>query len=524
MTELGLHAVKRAIVSVSDKTGLAGFAQGLASQGIQIYSTGGTGRFLASEGIAVTDIADYTAFPEMMEGRLKTLHPKVFGGILARPDRPGDAASLRDHQMTTFELVVVNLYPFEATVARGGVTDAEIIEQIDIGGPSLIRAAAKNHRFAAVVTDASQFAEVLDQIQVEGGTTLALRRRLAASAFAHTADYDRVIADYFARCPDSPFGQRWSIVGQRKSVLRYGENPHQRAALFQDSRSAPDALVRARQRHGKELSYNNYLDLDAAVRLVRGLPQPAACVIKHNNPCGAAHARSLAVAMEQALAGDPLSAFGGVVGVNRPVDAETAHVLTRPDQFIEAVVAPSFHEEALHVLTTVPKWKTSVRLMELGALTPAAPSWGVRPIDGGFLVQDADVLADPESEWNVVTQRSPDAEQWEELRFAWHVVRQVRSNAIVVTRDAMLRGAGAGQMSRVDSVEIALRKAGDASRGAVLASDAFFPFPDSIQLAADAGITAVIQPGGSRNDEQVVAACNQRGLAMVFTGRRHFSH
>ncbi len=517
--------IKRALISVSDKLGLIDFARGLHSAGVEIYSTGGTRRHLESDGIPVVDLASYTGFPEMLDGRLKTLHPKVFGGILCRHDRPDDMSALSEHAIATFELVVVNLYPFEATVARPGATELEAVEQIDIGGPSLVRAAAKNHAFVTIVTDPAQYSQVLDEIVQQGCTTLPLRRELMAQAFAHTAAYDRVIADYFTRGSDKDgFPPVVNLSLRRKTQLRYGENPHQQAALYALAGSSGANLVSARQLHGKDLSYNNILDLDSALAIVRSLEPPAAAVIKHNNPCGAAVAESLSAAAQKALDGDPQSAFGSVLGFNRMVDAATADLLSTPGLFVEAIVAPDFEPAALDTLTTRPKWRSNVRLIEVGRLDdPPAPRQ-CRYIEGGMLMQDADCRPDEESEWRLVTQSQPTDEQLSELRFGWAIVRHIKSNAISLSKDRALCGAGAGQMSRVDAVEIAIRKAGDRAPGCVLASDAFFPFPDSIQRAAEAGIAAIIQPGGSKNDEQVIAACNELRLPMVFTGRRHFKH
>jgi len=517
--------VKRALISVSDKLGLAGFARGLVDAGVEIFSTGGTRQQLESEGIAVRDIADYTGFPEMMDGRLKTLHPKVHGGILCRHDRPDDLAALAEYGIVTFELVVVNLYPFEATIARGGVEMDEAIEQVDIGGPTMVRAAAKNHAFTTIATCTEQYSEILEQIARDGCTTLELRRRLAAEAFAHTARYDRAVADYFAgQTAEGPFPSTVTVALSRKAVLRYGENPHQQAALYGQCDVRGANVVAAQKLHGKDLSYNNLLDLDSALAIVRAFAQPAASVIKHNNPCGAAVAGTLAEALRLGMAGDPLSAFGSVLGLNRSVDAETAEVLCEPGLFIEAIVAPDFLPEALEILTTRPKWRDNVRLLKVGEIDPPQPHLLFRCIEGGALVQDADVTPDPEDQWKLVTERQPTDAQMADLRFAWEIVRHVKSNAIVLAKGGMLLGAGAGQMSRVDSTEIAIKKAGDRVEGSVLASDAFFPFPDSIERAAEAGVSAVIQPGGSVKDDEVTAACNQRGLAMIFTGRRHFRH
>jgi phosphoribosylaminoimidazolecarboxamide formyltransferase/IMP cyclohydrolase len=510
--------------------GLAPFARELAAAGVQLYSTGGTRRHLQEAGLTVEEVSAYTGSPEMMEGRVKTLHPKIHGGILFRRDKPDDVREAAEQGIVPFDLVVVNLYPFEATVARPNVTDAEAIEQIDIGGPSLIRAAAKNHKFVAVATAAEQYAAILEEISTGGGTTLALRRRLAGEAFARTAQYDQAIAQYFASADAkdskaaSDFTAAIPLMLRRKTSLRYGENPHQRGALYAGPGAAGANLVSAHQLHGKELSYNNLLDLDSALAIVRQFDEPTAVVIKHNNPCGASTASNLAVAMRRGLDGDALSAFGSVIGLNRTLDAATAEVLTEPDRFVEAIVAPDYDPAAFEILTTRPKWKANVRLLEVGPISAEQPAWQYRHIAGGFLVQDGDTAEDPEAEWQVVTEMKPSDEQLAELRFAWKISRHVKSNAIVLSSGQTLVGVGAGQMSRVDSVEIAVRKAGPRAVGTVLASDAFFPFGDSIPVAATAGVTAVIQPGGSRRDDEVIAACNRFGLPMIFTGRRHFKH
>jgi phosphoribosylaminoimidazolecarboxamide formyltransferase / IMP cyclohydrolase len=517
--------VKRAIISVSDKLGLADFARGLADCGVEIYSTGGTRKHLESCGLEIQDISAYTNFPEMMHGRLKTLHPKVFGGILCRRDHDEDLQALDEHGILPFELIVVNLYPFEATISRPGVTPEEAIEQIDIGGPSLVRAAAKNHAFVAIVTRAEQYSAVLDEISQQGSVSADLRRRLAADAFALTAAYDRAIAGFFAEgtSPGS-FPPALNLTWRCKAELRYGENPHQAAAVYREVGAQGPSLVTARQLNGKELSYNNLLDLDSALGIARSFVKPAVAVIKHNNPCGAATASTLAEATQKALAGDPASAYGSVLGFNRTVDVATAEVLSTPGLFIEAIVAPDFEAAAVGVLTTKPKWKKNVRLMQVGRVDTPPSRRHYRCLEGGLLVQEADVDPDIRAEWKVVTQTPPAESLMEDLRFGWAIVRHVKSNAIVLCRDEALCGVGAGQMSRVDSVEIAIRKAGDRVQGAILASDAFFPFPDSIHQAADAGVAALIQPGGSIRDEEVIAACNERGLPMIFTGRRHFKH
>lgn len=516
--------IQRALISVSDKTGLIALAQGLQAAGVELLSTGGTRKFLEQNGFAVRDVSDYTGFPEMMDGRVKTLHPRVHGGILFRRDHAEDVEKLAEHGIAPIDLVVVNLYPFEQTVAQPDVTDADAIENIDIGGPSLVRGAAKNHAFVTIATNPSQYPAILSELR-EGGTTFELRRRLAGEAYALTAAYDSAIADYFERPQaEGPFLPQLRFRFTRQETLRYGENPHQPAALYAASLPPVASLVNARKLNGKELSYNNLLDLDSALGIVRSLDTPAVSVIKHNNPCGAATAPKLSDATRAALEGDPVSAFGSILGFNRPVDAASAEVMAEPGRFIEAIVAPSFEPAALDILKNKPKWKANVRLLEVGQWSDAPAGWELRQIAGGMLMQALDNLPDPESEWRTVTNTPVDDELRAELRFAWQIVRWVKSNAIVITKQGTLLGVGAGQMSRVDSTQIAIAKSGDKARGAVLASDAFFPFPDSIHAAAAAGIRAVVQPGGSKQDDAVIAACNEHGLAMIFTGRRHFKH
>jgi phosphoribosylaminoimidazolecarboxamide formyltransferase/IMP cyclohydrolase len=527
--------IRRALISVSDKSGLDDFARGLVACGVELFSTGGTRKYLEGLGLAVRDVGEYTGFPEMMDGRVKTLHPKIHGGILCRHDNPEDMKSLEKHGILTFELVVVNLYPFERTVAKPGVSDEEAIENIDIGGPSLVRGSAKNHAFTTIVTRTDQYADVLAQVQADGCTTFELRRKLAGAAYEQTGKYDTAIAAYFAKgdqnrdregaaSASATHPEQITLALRRVESLRYGENPHQTAALYSEPSPPIGTLVTAKQLNGKELSYNNLLDLDSALGIVKGLAQPSATVIKHNNPCGAASAESLSDACSRALAGDPVSAFGGILAFNREVDAATADVLCEPGLFIEAIVAPSFAPAALEALKTRPKWKSNVRLLAVGAWGEPTEWTEYRRIAGGMLVQTADSLPDPEAEWKVVTEKQPTDVQLADLRFAWSIVRHVKSNAIVIGKDQMLLGAGAGQMSRVDSVEIAVKKAGERVVGSVVASDAFFPFADSIHVLATAGVTAVIEPGGSKNDPDVIAACNQYGIPMIFTGRRHFKH
>jgi phosphoribosylaminoimidazolecarboxamide formyltransferase/IMP cyclohydrolase len=517
--------ITRALISVSDKMGLSAFAKGLTEAGVEIFSTGGTKSYLEKEGIHVRDIADYTGFPEMMGGRLKTLHPKVHGGILCRRDNLSDMNALAENNILTFELVLVNLYPFEATVAREDVTEEEAIEKIDIGGPTMIRAAAKNYQFVTVVTDQEQYSNVLEQIQKTGRTTLQLRQSLARDAFTMTGNYDNAISRFFnERLEGGDFPTTLTLKLQRSGVLRYGENPHQQAAVYLDPQSKVANVVAARQLNGKELSYNNILDLDAALAIVRSFEKPAVSVIKHNNPCGCAVATQIVDAVCKAMEGDPLSAFGSVLGFNRPVDAPSAEVLATPGLFVEAIVAPAFDPEAIEILTTKPKWGKNVRLLHVGQLDIKASRWVLRSLEGGALLQETDTQPDPENQWNVVTEKKPETEIMNDIRFAWEIVRHIKSNAIALVKDEMLLGAGAGQMSRVDSVEIAIKKAGNRINGSVLASDAFFPFSDSIDKAAEHGIRGIIQPGGSRNDADVIEACNKHGIPMIFTGKRHFKH
>ena len=517
--------IKRALISVSNKMGLTDFARGLTDAGIELYSTGGTRRHLENSNIPVTDVATYTGFPEMMDGRVKTLHPKIFAGILARRNNDSDVAALQEHEIETFDLIVVNLYPFAATIARPNVLIREAVEQIDIGGPSLVRAAAKNSDFVTVVTDPEQYWSVLEEIQSEGKTTARMRHELMAKAFQHTANYDKTISEYFSgQTEGEVFPTTLQFSFHRQTHLRYGENSHQSAALYSSDHCADANLVNARQLNGKQLSYNNLLDLDSALAMVRSLDQPACSVIKHNNPCGAATAETLLKACQAGLAGDPLSAFGSVIAFNRIVDVETANFLSEGEFFIEAIVAPDFYADALDVLKTRPKWKKNVRLLQVGQLSVPQPRWELRQVLGGMLVQDSDNQSDDPTDWQLVTDPQPDDRLMAELSFGWHMVRFVKSNAITLSKNCALVGVGAGQMSRVDAVEIAIKKAGDRAEGSVLASDAFFPFPDSIEVAAKANIAGIIQPGGSVRDDEVIAACNQHGIPLILTGARHFRH
>ena len=524
----GTHS-RRALVSVSDKSDLGPFVQGLADLGFEVLSTGGTARFLKELGVAVIDVSAYTGFPEIMDGRIKTLHPKVHGAILGRPDLPDDAAAIAEHGIVPFELVVCNLYPFERTISQAGVLFDECIEQIDIGGPSMVRSAAKNHAYVGIVTRPEQYSRVLEALRA-GGLSPEIRRDLAQAAFDMTARYDRAIADWFARgegdvTAEPRFAESLSLQFRQQETLRYGENPHQSAAIYVEPSPGSSTLAAAKKRHGKELSYNNLLDLDAALSIAREFSEPAAVVIKHNNPCGCAIGESLSEAFDRAYGGDPVSAFGSIIGLNQVVDAATAERLCEPNHFIEAIIAPGYDEAAFQMLTTKPKWKGSVRLLELRDFSEARPtSHEFRSISGGLLVQDRDDQPDPMEDWKVVTKRQPTDAERRDLLFAWKVCKHVKSNAIVLAKGGMAVGVGAGQMSRLDSAFLASFKAGEKGAGTVVASDAFFPFRDGLDEAAQAGATAVIQPGGSKGDPEVIAAADEHGMAMILTGRRHFRH
>ncbi|MGI8573880.1 MAG: bifunctional phosphoribosylaminoimidazolecarboxamide formyltransferase/IMP cyclohydrolase [Egibacteraceae bacterium] len=509
----GFVPVRRAIVSVYDKDGLDALARALGDLGVEIVSTGSTAQAVSACGVAVTEVSSVTGFPEILEGRVKTLHPSIHAGILADRSRQTHLDTLAEHGLTPFDLVVVNLYPFRATVA-GEVDDATATEMIDIGGPTLVRAAAKNHAHVAVVTSPPYEALISGLLQT-GGTELSQRRELAAEAFAHTASYDADVRDWFLR--SEPHPSRFGPVYARAQSLRYGENPHQSAAYYRD-RGEPWGLGSAHQLGGKELSYNNLLDTDAAWGMASEFSEPCVAIIKHTNPAGLAVGATLAEAYPRALAGDPTSAFGGIVAVNRTLDRATAEQIV--GVFTEVVVAPGFDDEALEVLRS----KKNLRILAVGRVDAPADARVLRSVSGGLLVQEADLAAEDESSWSVPTSAQPDEALMDELRFAWRAAKHVKSNAIVLTRDRAVVGVGAGQMSRVDSVRLAVEKSGDRHDGAVLASDAFFPFRDGPDVALDAGVAALIQPGGSVRDDEVVAACDERDIPMVLTGRRHFRH
>jgi len=521
-------AIRRALISVSDKSGLVDLAKFLSGLGVEILSTGGTAKAMRGAGVDVIDVADHTGFPEMMDGRVKTLHPKIHGGILARRSDSGHLAAMAEHDIGPIDLLVVNLYPFEATVAAGADYET-CVENIDIGGPAMIRSAAKNHESVTIVTDAEDYAALIDDMTAnDGATSVALRRRLAGAAYARTAAYDAAIGRWFAEQNDDPFPRRFSLSGTRAQPLRYGENPHQNAAFYATGDNRP-GVATATQVQGKELSYNNLNDTDAAFELAAEFDSPAMAIIKHANPCGVAMADNLADAYAMALRCDPVSAFGGIIAVNRRLDAAAAEAMK--DIFLEVVIAPEITAEAKAIFAA----KKNLRVLETGGMPdPAAPGVMTKLLSGGFLLQDRDAGRIGANDLKVVTKRKPTEQEVRDMLFAFTVGKHVKSNAIVYARDGATVGIGAGQMSRVDSSRIAARKSEDAAeasgasealvKGSVVASDAFFPFADGLLAAAEAGATAVIQPGGSIRDEEVIAAADDAGLAMVFTGMRHFRH
>jgi phosphoribosylaminoimidazolecarboxamide formyltransferase/IMP cyclohydrolase len=521
-----LNEIRRVLISVTDKAGIVDFARGLAVFGVKILSTGGTAAQLRGSGLAVTDVSDYTGFPEMMDGRLKTLHPKIHGGLLALRDHAEHMDALKAHGIGLIDMVVVNLYQFEKTVQKEGCTLETAVENIDIGGPTMLRAAAKNYPFVSVVTDPADYEAILNEMKETGGRiSEATNYRLAVKTFQLTARYDGAISNYLGKLDFegrvlNPFPETYTIQFSRAQDLRYGENPHQAAAFYREDDPMLSAVSNARQIQGKELSYNNIMDADAAWQAVSDFDKSAVVIMKHANPCGAAVTQGdLAEAYRKAMETDPVSAFGGIVALNRPVDAATARELAKT--FLEVIIAPSFDDEAKAILGA----KKNVRVLEI----PAAPAKGsagydFRRVVGGLLVQDRDREAFDIRKAKVVTKRRPTEAEYDALDFAWRVVKHVKSNAIVYAAKDQLVGVGAGQMSRVDSVKIAKMKAQLPTQGAVLASDAFFPFRDGVDMAAEAGITAIIQPGGSVRDEEAIQAADEHGMAMIFTGVRHFKH
>ncbi|UXI01136.1 bifunctional phosphoribosylaminoimidazolecarboxamide formyltransferase/IMP cyclohydrolase [Photobacterium sp. TY1-4] len=524
--------IRRALISVSDKTGIVEFAQALANRGVDILSTGGTARLLAEQGIKVTEVSDYTGFPEMMDGRVKTLHPKVHGGVLGR--RGQDDAIMAEHGIDPIDMVVVNLYPFAQTVANPNCTLADAVENIDIGGPTMVRSAAKNHKDVTIVVNAHDYDRILSELEShDGSLTQATRFDLAIAAFEHTAAYDGMIANYFGTMvpsygenkegdAESKFPRTFNQQFEKKQDMRYGENSHQAAAFYVEQQPEEASVATARQIQGKALSYNNIADTDAALECVKEFDQPACVIVKHANPCGVALGSDILEAYDRAYKTDPTSAFGGIIAFNRELDAATATAIVER-QFVEVIIAPSVSAEAIAVVAA----KKNVRLLECGEWSAKTTGFDVKRVNGGLLVQDRDQGMVGLDDLKVVSQRQPSEEELRDALFCWKVAKYVKSNAIVYAKGNMTIGVGAGQMSRVYSAKIAGIKAADENlevAGSVMASDAFFPFRDGIDAAAEAGITCVIQPGGSMRDEEVIAAADEHGMAMVFTGMRHFRH
>lgn len=514
-----MNKQRLALLSVWDKTGIVDFARGLVEQGFTLISTGGTQRALAEAGLPVQGVSELTGFPEILDGRVKTLHPKIHGGILARRELPAHRQQLAEHGIAPIDLVAVNLYPFAATVAKAGVTLEEAIENIDIGGPTMVRAAAKNYRHVTVVVNPARYPEILKELAEKGETSEATRFALAVEAFNHTAYYDAVISRWLAaRSQESPlFPENLVLPYTKIETLRYGENPHQQAAFYREPHPLPGTVATAKQLHGKALSFNNLNDLNAAWELVREFDEPAAVAVKHTNPCGVAVGPDLETAFTRAYECDPVSIFGGIVAVNRPLDARTAEKLSTI--FLEVIIAPAYSEEALAILTR----KKNLRLLEI-PLTKAEESFEVKTVSGGLLLQTVDSSAISAEGWRTVTAKQPTPRQLEDMVFGMKVVKHVKSNAIVLVKEGRTIGIGAGQMNRVGAAKIALEQAGEKAPGSVLASDAFFPFRDTVDAAAAAGVVAIVQPGGSVRDEESIQACNEQNLAMVFTGTRYFKH
>lgn len=516
-----------ALLSVSDKTGLEKFAKGLREIGFEIISSGGTAKYLKQAGIKVTEVAKLTKYPPMLDGRVKTLHPIIHGGILADRTNPKHWQELKKYKINPFSVVVCNLYPFERVISKSSFTHEEAIENIDIGGPCMVRAAAKNYKNVAIIVDPTDYAQLLDDLKRNSGeVSLELREKLAFKAFKHTQFYDSVIVKYFLRRlgQEEAFPREKEILIEKIQDLRYGENPHQKAALYREvsaeTRELGSKVTAAKQLHGKELSFNNYVDMDAAWSIVNYFADITVAIIKHTNPCGIAKAETVHTAYKKALECDPVSAYGGIVAFNRRVDEETAKEMSA--LFLEVVIAPAYTPSALNVL----KEKKNLRIMEMGEGSMGKPFRGIdyKRVSGGWLLQEPDLAQLGVNEIKVVTNKQPALSEMEDLFFAWGVAKYVKSNAIVLVKNGQAIGVGAGQMSRIDSAEIAIKRAGEKTKGTVLASDAFFPFPDVVEVAAKAGVSAIIQPGGSMRDQESINKANELGLAMVFTGRRHFKH
>ncbi|KGA96909.1 purine biosynthesis protein purH [Alkalihalobacillus alcalophilus ATCC 27647 = CGMCC 1.3604] len=508
---------KRALVSVSNKEGIIDFVKGLVERGFEVVSTGGTKKAIEEAGIPVTGISEVTNFPEIMDGRVKTLHPNIHGGLLAMREKEEHVAQLKEHNITPIDVVCVNLYPFQETIAKPESTFADAIENIDIGGPSMLRSAAKNNKHVTVVVDPADYGTVLTELD-SGATTEETRRQLAAKVFRHTAGYDALIAQYLTKEVGEENPESLTVTYTKKQDLRYGENPHQQAVFYEKPLADDNSIAKATQLHGKELSYNNIKDADAALAIVKEFALPAAVAVKHMNPCGVGTGDTIEAAYEAAFEADPVSIFGGIIALNREVDQATA--LKLKEVFLEIIIAPSFTEEALDVLTS----KKNLRLLTIDLTAKEKKEQVITSVHGGLLVQDEDRHGFNEATTSVPTERQPSEEEWAALKLAWNVVKHVKSNAIVLTNDKMTVGIGAGQMNRVGAAKIAIEQAGERSTGAVLGSDAFFPMNDTVEAAGKAGVTAIIQPGGSIKDQESIDKANEYGIAMVFTGVRHFKH
>ncbi|WP_342536304.1 bifunctional phosphoribosylaminoimidazolecarboxamide formyltransferase/IMP cyclohydrolase [Sporosarcina sp. FSL K6-3508] len=509
---------KRALLSVSDKSGILEFAQELEQLGYELLSTGGTMKHLKDNGVSVTAVDEITGFPEIMEGRVKTLNPMIHGGLLAKQDDPAHQAQMEEHGIQPIDVVCVNLYPFKETISKPDVTEDDAIENIDIGGPAMLRASAKNHAYVTVIVDSTDYEDVLKELKAEGSTTLPTRRRLAAKVFRHTAAYDALISGYLTELAGEQFPEQVTYTYELKQPLRYGENPHQQAAFYSRPLGSDFSIAYAEQLHGKELSYNNIQDANAAIQIVKEFAEPAAVAVKHMNPCGVGTGKTIAEAFSKAYEADPVSIFGGIIALNKEVDRETAAQLA--DIFLEIVIAPSFTEEAIETLTK----KKNIRLLTISFEQQKNDQWNTVSVEGGLLMQQPDSYGFEEADIKVATDREPTEAEWNAMKLGWAVVKHVKSNAIVVTDEHMTIGVGAGQMNRVGAANIALTQAGERAKGAALASDAFFPMDDTVEAAAKAGITAIIQPGGSVKDADSIKKANDYGITMVFTGVRHFKH
>jgi phosphoribosylaminoimidazolecarboxamide formyltransferase/IMP cyclohydrolase len=521
-------AIKRALLSVSDKTGLIDLARTLTDLGVELISTGGTSKTLLDAGFAVTAVHEVTGFPEMLDGRVKTLHPAIHGGLLAVRTNPEHVSAIAEHGIVPIDLVVVNLYPFAATIAKPGVSREEAIENIDIGGPSMIRSAAKNHASVAVLVSPDDYPFVIDELlRTNGELSQETRNVLAAKAYAHTGAYDALIASYL-RPKASQFPDRLAVAFTKVTGLRYGENPHQKASFYSEDGAPLVGIAQAQKLHGKELSFNNIYDLNAAYEIAQEFATDErnafAAIVKHTNPCGAALAPSLEEAFRLSRAGDPISAFGGILAVTRPIDRETAELITGPNTFFEAVVAPGYDDDAYKILTERKKWGANLILLKLGNRVDVDDGLDYKRVTGGLLAQTKDIKRTTSADLTLATEREPSSAETDDLLFAWTLVKHVKSNAIVLVKNRQLIGVGAGQMNRVQSVRLAVQQAGDNAKGSVLASDAFFPFSDGPEAAGKAGVTAIIQPGGSKKDDESVAMADSYNIAMVFTGTRHFRH